>query len=106
MVRKHNDREIMVIIPVYNCKNYLRQAVESVISQPYRAIKILLVDDGSTDGSAVLCDELVDQDKRITVIHQKWWSISGQKLGFGVHFSDQENESDYVTFWMQMMNGQ
>lgn len=32
MVRKHNDREIMVIIPVYNCKNYLRQAVESVIS--------------------------------------------------------------------------
>lgn len=32
MVRKHNDREIMVIIPVHNCKNYLRQAVESVIS--------------------------------------------------------------------------
>lgn len=99
MVRKHNDREIMVIIPVYNCKNYLRQAVESVISQPYRAIKILLVDDGSTDGSAVLCDELVDQDKRITVIHQKNGGVSAARnSGLEYIFSDQENESDYVTF--------
>lgn len=36
MERKHNDREITVIIPVYNCKNYLCQAVESVILQPYQ----------------------------------------------------------------------
>ena len=57
MVRNHNDREITVIIPVYNCKNYLRQAVKSVISQSYKAIKVLLIDDGSTDGSTVLCDK-------------------------------------------------
>ena len=76
MERKHNDREITVIIPVYNCKNYLRQAVQSVISQPYQALKVLLVDDGSTDGSAVLCDKLADQDKRITVIHQKNCGVS------------------------------
>ena len=72
-------REITVIIPVYNCKNYLRQAVQSVISQPYQALKVLLVDDGSTDGSAVLCDKLADQDKRITVIHQKNCGVSAAR---------------------------
>lgn len=49
-------KQICVIIPVFNCVNYLRQAVESVISQPYQEIKIVLVDDGSTDGSFALCD--------------------------------------------------
>ena len=99
MERKHNDREITVIIPVYNCKNYLRQAVQSVISQPYQALKVLLVDDGSTDGSAVLCDELADQDKRTTVIHQKNCGVSAARnAGLEYIFSIRENESDYVTF--------
>lgn len=92
-------RQITVILPVYNCKKYLRQAVNSVISQPYWAIKILLVDDGSTDGSAVLCDELADQDKRITVIHQKNGGVSAARnAGMEYIFSSRENESDYITF--------
>ena len=107
MVRKHNDREIMVIIPVYNCKNYLRRAVESVISQPYRAIKILLVDDGSTDGSAVLCDELVDQDKRITVIHQKMVEYQRPETRvWSTFFRIKKTRVIMLHFWMQMMNGQ
>ena len=65
------ERQIRVIIPVYNCKSYLQQAVESVISQPYQAISVILVDDGSTDGSSLLCDELAARDDRITVFHQK-----------------------------------
>ena len=53
---------VSVIIPVYNCKSYLQQAVKSVISQPYQAISVILVDDGSTDGSSLLCDELAVRD--------------------------------------------
>ena len=67
---RRTDRKIGVIIPVYNCREYLRQAVESVISQPYQRIKVILVDDGSTDGSSLLCDELANQNERIKVLHQ------------------------------------
>lgn len=51
--------QIHVIIPVYNAKKFLRQAVDSVLNQPYKGIDIVLVNDGSTDGSAELCDEIV-----------------------------------------------
>lgn len=60
-----------VIIPVYNVEEYLPKCVESVLGQVARApFEILLVDDGSTDGSGALCDELAHGDDRIQVIHQ------------------------------------
>ena len=49
---------IHVIIPVYNAKKYLRKAVQSVLNQPYKGVDIILVNDGSTDGSAELCDKI------------------------------------------------
>ena len=62
---------ISVIIPVYNVKAYLAEAVESVIHQSYRDLEIILVDDGSTDGSGEICDEYAKKDNRIKVIHQQ-----------------------------------
>ncbi len=61
---------ISVIIPVYNVKPFLEEAVESVIGQTYRDLEIIIVDDGSTDGSADICDKYVQIDSRIKVIHQ------------------------------------
>lgn len=61
---------ISVIIPVYNVAPYLRQCVESVRRQSYTQLEILLVDDGSTDGSGELCDTFQREDTRIRVIHQ------------------------------------
>lgn len=61
---------VSVIIPVYNTAPYLRQCVESVTGQSYRALEVILVDDGSTDGSGALCEELKEQDDRILVLHQ------------------------------------
>lgn len=62
---------ISVIIPVYNVEQYLRQCVDSVLAQSYTYFEILLIDDGSTDNSGVICDQYSSKDKRIIVIHQK-----------------------------------
>jgi len=61
---------ISVIIPVYNVAQYLPQCLESVISQNYDKLEIILVDDGSTDQSGKICDLYAEQDKSIIVVHQ------------------------------------
>lgn len=64
------DTMISVIIPVYNVEQYLPQCVESILAQTYQRLEIILVDDGSTDGSGRLCDALAQRDKRVRVIHK------------------------------------
>ena len=64
------EEQISVIIPVYNVAEFLPQCLDSVVSQDYRSLQILLVDDGSTDGSGEICDRYAAADARIQVIHQ------------------------------------
>lgn len=61
---------ISVIIPVYNVVEYLSGCIDSVVNQTYKNLEIILVDDGSTDGSAQMCEEWALKDNRITVIHK------------------------------------
>jgi len=61
---------ISVIIPVYNVKRYLKRCLDSVIQQTYQNLEIILIDDGSTDGSGKICQEYRQQDPRIVLIHQ------------------------------------
>ena len=65
------EPRISVIIPVYNVEAYLRRCVDSVIGQDYRELEIILVDDGSSDSSGVICDEYARKDGRVRVIHQE-----------------------------------
>lgn len=67
---------ITIVIPVYNVVPYIDRCVESVRNQTYQYIEILLVDDGSTDGSGRLCDQFAQADARITVIHQQNGGLS------------------------------
>ena len=68
---QNNGIKVSIIFPVYNVKDYLKKAVLSVTNQSLTDIEIFLVDDGSSDGSEIICDELATIDNRIKVIHQK-----------------------------------
>lgn len=73
---------ISIIVPVYNTLEYLPKCVDSLITQTYGNLEILLVNDGSTDGSGELCDELAKKDDRIRVLHKEnGGSSSARNLG-------------------------
>ena len=69
---------VSIIIPVYNVAPYLRETLDSVVNQTYKDLEIIIVDDGSTDGSASICEEYASADKRIKLIRQ-----SNKGLPFG-----------------------
>lgn len=62
--------KISVIVPVYNCKEYLIACIDSILAQTYRDLEILLIDDGSIDGSSDICDHYERNDQRVKVVHQ------------------------------------
>lgn len=71
--------KLSVIIPVYNGEKYLQKCVESVQKQTLRELEIILVDDGSTDQSGAICDELARKDSRIRVLHQSNAGVSAAR---------------------------
>lgn len=70
---------VSIIIPVYNVESYLQKSVQSAIDQTYNDLEIILVDDGSTDGSGKLCDELQQKDSRIRVFHKENGGVSSAR---------------------------
>lgn len=70
---------ISVIVPVYNIAPYLDKCVESLLAQTFENIEIILVDDGSTDGSSKLCDKYKKLDKRVKVIHKENGGVSSAR---------------------------
>lgn len=61
---------LSVIVPVYNVRSYLQECVDSILGQTYKNMELILVDDGSNDGSEILCDDIAKADSRVVVIHQ------------------------------------
>lgn len=70
---------VSIIVPVYNTAKYLENSVASLINQSYRNIEIILIDDGSTDASWLVCNELAKRDRRIRVIHQENQGVSAAR---------------------------
>ncbi len=84
---------ISVILPTYNVKDYIQQCIDSLIGQSHEDLEILIVDDGSTDGTGALCDEIAGSDSRIRVIHKENGGTSSAR-NRGI----QEATGDYVMF--------
>lgn len=60
---------VSVIVPIYKVEKYLRECLDSIVSQTYHNLQIILIDDGSPDGSGAICDEYAENDGRIVVLH-------------------------------------
>jgi glycosyltransferase involved in cell wall biosynthesis len=70
---------ISVIVPIYNMASYLEKCLDSIVSQSYQHLEIILVDDGSKDGSGEICDRYAAKDNRIKVIHRKNGGVSAAR---------------------------
>lgn len=86
-------KKVSIIVPIYNVHKYLERLSICLINQTYKNIEIIFVDDGSTDGSGIICDELSKKDKRIKVIHQK---NSGVSVARNVGIANATG--DYIAF--------
>ena len=85
--------KISVIIPVYQVEKYLHQCVDSVLTQSYKNVEIILIDDGSKDGSPEICDNYSIEDERVKVIHQENQGLS-QARNSGIRVASGE----YILF--------
>lgn len=84
---------ISIIVPVYNVEESLPRCLESIASQTYKNIEVILIDDESTDNSGNICDEYVKKDSRFIVIHKKNSGVNEARLsGFN------SSKGDFVTF--------
>lgn len=84
---------ITLIIPVYNTKKYLDECVKSVISQTYTNLEILLIDDGSTDGTSQMCDTYLSIDERIKVYHK-----TNEGLGLTRNYGVERAHGKFISF--------
>lgn len=66
-----NETKISIIIPAYNVSGFIKRAVDSILNQTFSDFKVIIVDDGSTDNTSVICDEIAKNNDRVIVIHQK-----------------------------------
>ena len=103
---------VSVIIPAYNVEQYFAEAIDSVISQTYKNMEIIVVDDGSTDRTGELCDEYAGKDNRVNVVHKQNGGVSSARNvgldmihGDIVAFldSDDSYHPDYVRIMVDKM---
>lgn len=85
--------KISYILPIYKVEAYLRECVDSLTSQTYKDIEILLVNDGSPDGCPALCDQLATEDNRIIALHKPNGGLSDAR-----NYGLQHATGDYVIF--------
>lgn len=93
--------KISVIVPVYNKSDYLEQCIDSILLQTYEKLELLLIDDGSTDGSGEICDRYADTDERVLAFHQKNAGptaavVNGMKEASGAYYLFIDSD-DYIS---------
>lgn len=84
---------ITVVVPIYNVEEYLEKCIDSILTQTYQYIELILVDDGSTDSCGIICDNYEKKDNRIKVIHKKNGGLSDAR-NVGISIAN----GKYITF--------
>lgn len=84
---------ISIIIPIYNVDKFLMKCLESCISQTYKNIEMILINDGSTDNSGNICDEYQKRDRRVKVVHKKNAGVSAAR-NYGINIA----KGDWIIF--------
>ena len=85
---------LAVIVPVYKVEDYLRLCVDSILSQSYSNLRIILVDDGSPDGCGAICDAYAEQDPRVLSVHKENGGLSSAR-NFGLQYTE---GCEYIAF--------
>ena len=86
---------VSIIVPVYNAESTLRRCVDSILNQDYRDFELILVNDGSQDGSGAICDAYAAQDPRVIAIHKPNTGVSDTRnLAISLQFLDSD---DWIT---------
>lgn len=88
-----NIIRVSVLVPVYNAERFIIRCVDSVLGQTFTEYELLLINDGSTDGSGIICDELAEKDSRIRVIHKNNTGVSDTR-----NWGLREAKGEYIYF--------
>lgn len=104
------EKQVSVIVPVYNAENFLESCINSILASSYRRLQVILINDGSTDGSAGICDQYAQRDTRIVVRHQNNLGIvaarnAGLQLATGdyISFVDADDQISPI-FYEEMVS--
>lgn len=73
------NKKVSIVVPVYNVKDYVGKCIDSILNQSYENLEIIIVDDGSTDDSGIICDRYKQSDDRIQVFHKKNGGLSSAR---------------------------
>ena len=83
------EKLVSIIVPIYNVEKYLRQCLDSILRQTFRPLEIILVNDGSTDGSDTICQEYAKIDERIVYLKKENGGVSdARNVGLDAVTSD------------------
>ena len=93
MDKKAKDVKFSIIIPVYNCENFIEKCINSIISQKYTNWELIVVDDGSSDNSLCLCKNIAEQSDKIRVFHKENGGVSSAR-----NYALNKISGDYLLF--------
>lgn len=109
-MKEQDDLLISIIIPIYNVKAYLCKCIDSVINQIYTNLEIILVDDGSTDGCAKICDDFARRDSRVKVVHKVHGGVTsarkaGAEMATGEYILSVDSDDWIESHWISKLEG-
>lgn len=106
-----NTPAISIIVPIYNSAEYLHRCIDSILLQTFDDFEVLLVDDGSTDDSSVICDEYAIKDKRVKVFHKSNGGVTSARRkgleeasGKWISFVDSDDELPFEALYILSKN--